>query len=175
MVEYVGSKEKARLDELVHQAEMARRKKKKTGKRDQWGFRPVGRGWLRGHACNVRYFDEAGEFGILLILEFDLRTDREVPGVPVRMTATEFNHRIGEGQVVDVRDSTPKIRPITPHEIYFVPRQRDEKLIAHYPGRRQMTRRVNLLVAVATIGAPIVLLFSLVALFSFYFHVFSFG
>ena len=172
MTFYEGSKEQARLGALVAAQERAKAKAGKRGKKDKWGLRPIGKGWLRGHAMNIRIWEEADEVGMVRVMQFELRENPKEPGVPVRMTATEFNRNMGEGELMDVRDPDPSVRPITPYQIFFSRAdRRDGDLTAHYPGRGMMAPRRNLAMGLLVIGAPIVFLLAAVAVLYYVFHV----
>jgi len=166
MVDIYGSKERDRLTGLIEASEKA-----KLGKRDAWNLPPVEKGWLRGHAVNVTQHEEAGEFGTLLVMDFELRADPKQPGIPVRMTAVYFTHRLMEGQLMDVPDPTPNIRPVTPEQIFFAGLRRAAEITAHYPGRRIMTQRRNFALAALAVGGPAVVLVGIVAVLHFVFHV----
>ena len=102
--------------------------------RDRWGLRPVRRGRVRGQIINLRRSFEVGEFGNLLVVDFDLAIDEGQPVVPVRMSGTIFDNEPLEGMVVEVRDPAPATRPIVAHRLAFPPHYQHE-VVCFYPGR----------------------------------------
>ena len=109
---------------------------------------------------------------MLHILEFDLTDDPAAPGVPVRMTGTEFTGRLLGGEVMDVPDPTPSVRPITPTTIYHAHHGRDWELTAHYPGRDAVTPRANAINGALAVGGPILFVLACLAALHFWWHTF---
>lgn len=170
MAVQLDPKQEARLRKLV--AEQERAKASKRRNRDRWGLKPVRKGWLRGNAFNIRIWDEPGELGLLTIMEFELLTERNQPGVPVRMTGTDIWGRVAEGQLLDVRDPDPIVRPIVTDRVFFSYAQNHSiDIKAYYPGRDTMAPRKSLMFALLTLAAPAVFLVAAVAALRFVFHV----
>jgi hypothetical protein len=158
-----------RLARLVNQQQSARRKTK-----DHWGLTPIERGWVRGRAMNVRQSEQTCEYGVLNILEFEMFTDPKQPGIAVRMQGTTIDGRVMDGQVVDIPDPTPNVRPMQPDKVYFSHHvDRKYYVSANYPGRTVMTPRRNLMLATAAIGGPIAAILGIVALLHFVFRIFG--
>ncbi len=156
-----------RLHNLIVKAKVAR-----MPSADRWGLVPVEQGWLRGAANNVRQREDICEFGTLQILEFDLKPAPEEPGVPVRMDGTYFTSRLIEGQVMDVPDPTPDIRPVTPRQIFYAHSSRSIDLMSYYPGRDAMTKRKGMTLGFLALGGPVIVLLATLALLHFVFHAF---
>ena len=167
MTMYRDSKEARRLAGLVHKAETARLKRP-----DRWGLQPVARGWLRGQVANLRQWDEPCEYGMLQIMEFDLCPERDKPGVPVRMTATYFGNRLMDGQVIDIPDPTPSVRPITPNRAIFSHSNPQAQLVAYYPGRDAESLETSRLLAASALIVPAIALGMLLVALHFVFHVY---
>ncbi len=168
MAEFIGTKEAARLAGLVRKAEEAGRKTK-----DRWGLPPVEKGWLRGQAMDVRKWEETCEYGVLEVMEFELREDPQVPGVPVRMSGTYFNNRILDGAVMDVPDPDPTVRPLTPNKIYFSHHFRAIDLTAFYPGRDAVPPRTDRMRSMLVLVLPAVALIAILCVLYFVFHIFQ--
>jgi hypothetical protein len=154
MANFLGTSEEKRVKELLRAADRAKIEKIK----DRFGLLPVKKGFLRGFAVNVRESEEPCEYGTLRVLEFEISDERKGgDGVPVRVTGTYLSRRVGSGEVVDVEDPTPHIRPITPNYVYAAYDHSMNTLRAFYPGRDDTPRRKDLTNALLTIGLPVVL------------------
>ena len=175
MVEFRNANEAARLNKLVNDARRAKREASPT-KRDRWGLPMPPKGWVRGMVSNVRSSDEPCPFGTLQVLEFELRDDPQQPGVPVRMAGTNFDRLVVGGEVMDVRDPTPSVRPIEAvrgvfsHTRYMA-EEGIQEIKAYYPGRDDMTPRRNLALATAMVVVPVVLLIVAVVMLRYVFHI----
>ncbi len=121
--------------------------------RDRWGLRPVRRGRVRGQIVNLRRSFEVGEFGNLLVVDFELAIDKDLPTVPVRMSGTIFNHEPREGMVVEMPDPDPLVRPIVTHRL-SLPWDRHHQIVAFYPGRGDPSRARQRLVGVLVVLLP---------------------
>jgi hypothetical protein len=167
MAFYANSEERARLGRLI-----AERERAKAGKKDRWGLRPIEKGWLRGHAVNIRTWEEPDDLGMLINLEFELRENPKETGVLVRMAGTDFNDRILDGQLMDVPDPDPQVRPIVTDRVYYAHRgRRDGALTAHYPGRRMDTPRKSLTLGLLAVVVPVVFVVAAVTALHYVFHI----
>jgi hypothetical protein len=161
--------EQARLARLVGEQEAA-----KARKRDAFGLSPIGRGFVRGRATNIRQSETTCEYGVLVILEFDLLIDPTQPPIPVHMEGTTIDGRLLDGHVVDLADPTPSRRPITPDRVYFSHHlDRKHYIASNYPGRRMSTPRQSLMQGMLVVGVPMVLILGLVAMLNYVFHIFG--
>lgn len=156
MVEFKNAAEAARLAQLVHEAE---RKKRDAKGKDRWGLPPVGKGWVRGRVANVKSWDEPCPFGMLQVVEFDLVDDPKQPGVPVRISGTDIDNRVMEGQVLDVPDPKPSVRPIAAMRAVHSHtlsdgRDRVQGIKAYYPGRDDAPPRRMLTLAALMVLVP---------------------
>ena len=163
MAEMRNTPEAERLEKLVREA--ARAKRTET---DRWGLTPIEKGWLRGHAMNVRQWEDACQFGKLLVIEFELRETMKSKGVPVRMEGTYFTGRIHEGAVMDVPDPDPTVRPVRPEKIYVSQSYRKHEFVAFYPGRDLPPQRRTLVQAVLAVTVPFLIFVGIVAVLHFY-------
>jgi hypothetical protein len=166
MAEFRGTKEASRLAGLVRAAEEASRKTK-----DRWNLPPIEKGWLRGHAMNIRKSEETCEFGILEVLEFELCEKPDKPGIPVRMSGTYFGNRMLDGTVMDVPDPDPSVRPITPTKIYFSHHRRAIELSSYYPGRDDTPPNVDRLRSILVLVGPAVALVAILCVLYFGLHI----
>jgi hypothetical protein len=156
-----------RLDDLVRQEGIARRRK-----RDRFNLAPVRQGWVRGRVARLRQREEACEFGKLLVLEFDLVDDPEQPPIPVIMAGTEFNGRLMDGDVVEMADPAPSVRPITPLQIVHSFSDPANVVVAYYPGRGTPSRRFTTLIGWLAIAGPAVAVAAIMAVLHFALRVF---
>lgn len=128
--------------------------------KDRWGLRPVRAGRVRGQIRNVRRSFAVSDFGNILTFDFDLFVDDDVPLVPVRMAGADFLVEPQEGNLVDVRDPDPAVRPIETYRLDFPPRY-EHRIIAYYPGRGEpppwRERAGGLLVVIGPIGLAVAL------------------
>jgi hypothetical protein len=141
---------------------------------DKWGLKPVPRGFLRGRVTNMVQSEAIDIYGQVQVIAFDLVSDEDTPPVPVRMTATDYSHRLTEGHLVDVPDPPPHVRPVAPEYLMFsVDVGGDDKQVtAYYPGRGMPSRRSSFLWALLVIAGPIVFVLLATALISWYFNIF---
>ena len=133
-------------------------------RRDRWGLRPVRSGWVRGQIRNIRRSFELDDLGQVFIIDFDLFIDDDQPLVPVRMSGTDFQGEPGEGQVVELRDPDPGVRPIQATRLDYPPRY-EHDVVSFYPGRDDLPparQRMNSLLVVA---GPVILTAIAVAVF----------
>lgn len=165
MAELRNTAESARLHQLIREAEQAKRPKK-----DRWGLTPIEKGWVRGHVVDLRQWDEPCEFGILQIMEFDLREDKRQPGIRVRMSGTYFNTRLLEGSVIDVPDPTPSVRPMTPNHVFTAHNNREHEISAYYPGRGAVRQRSTLIMALLATIVPAAVVLVIFALMHYVLH-----
>jgi len=156
-----------RLAELVKRDELAR-----GHGLDRYNLPPVAKGWVRGVITNPRNSEGACQFGTLMIVEFDLVADPEQPPVPVRMSGTEFSHRVLAGDVIDIRDPTPSARPLTPERYVVANASPPFEVIAYYPGRGVPPARVGTLLGWLAVGGPGIALMLCLAALHFVFRVF---
>jgi len=167
MIETDESRYKRRLNDLVHKAQVA-----KKVELDRFRLPPIEKGWVRGRAVNIRQAEEACEYGILQILDFDVDAGTGEPPIPVRMTGTDFTNRLVEGHVMDVPDPTPEVRPITPRQIFYSHSNRNTDLKSYYPGQDALTKRAGAINGVLAIGGPVVALIASLLVLHFVAHVF---
>ena len=158
MADYKGTAETAKLKKLLRDAERAKIEKIK----DRFNLRPAEKGFLRGHAINIRQSEQPCDFGTLQILDFEISDTMKGPGVPVRMAGTYFSRKLWEGTVMDVPDPTPDIRPITPDVIYTAHDHDVDQIRAFYPGRGETPRRKTLIMGLLAMGIPAVLAFAII-------------
>lgn len=138
--------------------------RKRRPRRDRWGCRGVRRGWLRGQIRNIRRGSEVSHYGSSLVFEFDLFVDDNLPLVPVRMIGTDFPLEPREGQIWDVPDPTPDIRPIAAVRLVS-PFDSDIALKAFYPGRGDPSRLRQRIEGTFIIIGPIAAAAAMVGLF----------
>jgi hypothetical protein len=127
----------------------------KPPKKDRWGQTPVAPGHVRGSATNLRRWEDVGTYGPVQVVAFDLWVDKNVPLVPVRMTATDFQGRVVEGSVYDVPDPDPQVRPLQPWRITHADNSEAE-VIAHFPGREFAVKGRGLLWTIGVVLSPLV-------------------
>jgi hypothetical protein len=156
-----------RLWALIHQQQVARGVAK-----DRWNLKPVRKGWRRGMVTKLRHSEEPCEFGMLLIMDFELSEDPEQPGIPVRMSGTQFSDALFEGTVVEIADPTPDQRPIIATQVRFSHYAGDATLRAHYPGRGEMPAGRRTLLGLLALGWPAVALVAALTVLHFWWHVF---
>lgn len=132
--------------------------------RDRWGLRPVRNGRVRGQIRNVRRSLEVGEFGEIIVFDFDLFMDDDQPSVPVRMSGTDFQNEPHEGVVVDVSDPAPHVRPIEPTRLDFPP-QYDREVVSFYPGRDDVPHARQRMNGLFVIIGPIVVTAAAIGVF----------
>lgn len=162
---FKGTKEEAQIAKLLREKEIAKLQKNK----DRWNLPPIEKGWVRGMVIKLRPHDEPCPYGTLQVLEFEVADGPKVPGIPVRMTGTYFNSRLIEGQILDVPDPTPSVRPITPDIVYRSHSARESELRAFYPGRGEKPRRFSLMLGLLGLGVPAVaLIVAIIALHVFH-------
>jgi hypothetical protein len=165
---FMGTREEAEVARLLRQAEIAKLERNK----DKWNLPPVQPGWLRGFVIDLRRFEVPCEFGMLQIIDFELSETLRGPGVPVRMTGTYFSNRLREGNVLDVRDETPSVRPIETSLATFSRSGGAIKLRAFYPGRGDPPRRRNLMLGVLGLAVPAICFVGVIAMLHYYFRIF---
>lgn len=136
----------------------------KRGRRDRWGMRPPRRGRVRGQIRNVSRSFGVSEYGNIIIVDFDLFIDDDLPLVPVRMRGTDFPIEPQEGQVVDVRDPAPDVRPIEATRLDFPPHYQHE-VVAYYPGRDDIPQSRQRMNGLMVIIGPIVVTVAAIGLF----------
>ena len=132
--------------------------------KDRHGLRPPRAGRVRGTIANVRRSFEVGEFGNLLIIDFDLVIDQGTPPVPVRMAGTIFNQEPHEGMLVEVHDPDPAVRPIVTHRLQAA-WDRHYHIVAFYPGRDDLSPTRQRLFGLLVVLAPIVVGAALLGVF----------
>ena len=123
-------------------------------RRDRWGLRPVRSGRIRGQIRNFRRSLDVDDLGQVFIIDFDLFIDDDQPLVPVRMSGTDFQGEPREGQVVELRDPDPGVRPIQATRLDYPPRY-EHDVVSFYPGRDDLPparQRMNSLLVVARPG-----------------------
>ena len=133
-------------------------------RRDRFGLRPVRAGRLRGEVRNVRRDTEMGAFGTEIVFAFDLIAEEGAPAVPVRISGTDFSGQPHDGQVVDVRDPNPAIRPLIAHRL-DLPFGRREAVIAYYPGRNDLTPAQQRLRGMLVVLGPLAFAAAAIGLF----------
>ncbi len=126
---------------------------RQAGGKDRWGLRPVRRGRVRGQIHNLRRSDKVGQFGSLLVFEFDLFVDEGQPPVPVEMIGADFTHEPREGMLVETPDPTPDLRPIAARRLDFPPKYEFE-IVSYYPGRDDPPRSVERLRGLLVLALP---------------------
>lgn len=112
-------------------------------RRDRWGQRPVRNGRLRGQIRNVcRSVSVSPDGHPLVVYDFDLFVDDNQPLVPVRMSGTDFFNHPQDGEVVDLLDPHPQVRPAEPIRLQY-PLHYHHVVVSLYPGRddRPMLRQ----------------------------------
>lgn len=132
--------------------------------KDRFGLRRARAGRVRGQIANVRRSFEIGEFGNLIVMDFDLVTDPGAPPTPVRMTGTIFNREPQEGMLVEVRDPDPSVRPILTHRLDFPPHYHFE-IVGFYPGRDDLSPGRQRLIGAVVVVGPLVIAAVLIGLF----------
>ncbi len=128
----------------------------------------MARGFVRGRVCNLRNSETVGDYGMVMVLDFDLFIDDGLPTVPVRMTGTDFFGRVMTDHVLDVPDPDPSVRPITPWRV-TVSHDANQEIIAHYPGLEIGMKSRGLLSTVATVVAPFVVILLVLLWLSWHF------
>ncbi len=133
-------------------------------RRDRFGLRPVRAGRLRGEIRNVRRGSEMGAFGTETVFEFDLIAEEGAAAVAVRMSGTDFSGAPHDGQVVELSDPDPAIRPLLAHRLDH-PFLRHQAIIAYYPGRSDLSPAQQRLRGALVVLAPLVFALAAIGLF----------
>jgi len=132
--------------------------------RDRYGWRPVRRGWIRGQIRNVRRGNEVGDYGTILVMDFELFVDDDAPMVAVRMRGTDFQGQLYEGKIADIRDPGDGVRPIEVTRLRYPP-QYAHDVRSYYPGRDDPTLARQRIRAMVPIIGPIAVAAAMIGLF----------
>ncbi|HET9019450.1 MAG TPA: hypothetical protein VFN46_07690 [Acetobacteraceae bacterium] len=127
----------------------------RRGRRDRWGLPPVRGGWVRGQVRNFRRGYEISEYGDVFVWDFDLFVDDDQPLVAVRMRGTDFQGGPGEGEIVELRDPDPTVRPIETTRLEF-PNSPGRDAVSFYPGRDDIPEARQRMNGLVVIVGPIV-------------------
>jgi len=169
------SREYFEHERKVHHMAAQKRRAKLTGKLDHWGMPEVPKGWLRGEAWDIQQWDQPCPYGMLQIMEFELRPDHKTPGVKVRMNGTYLDNRLMDGQVMDVPDPDPSKRPIEPVSIIFpwtrYSGERIYRMTAFYPGRQDESLTRSRWLGMLALALPALGLAVAVVLLRYVYHV----
>ncbi|MDA8254001.1 MAG: hypothetical protein M0Z28_33155 [Rhodospirillales bacterium] len=133
-------------------------------RRDRWGLRPVRAGRVRGQIRNLHRSFETCEFGQVIVFDFELFVDDAMPPVPVRMAGMDFQNEPRDGNVVDVRDPSPTVRPIEAIRLDFPPRYQHD-VVSFYPGRDEPPPARQWMQGALIILGPILLAAGLLGLY----------
>ena len=139
---------------------------------DRWRLKPVSPGYVRGQIRNIRRSEDISRFGQLNVVEFDLEVGGGQPMVPVKMLGLYFNRDIPSGQLCDIADPTPSVRPLVTGRISF-PRAPGQDILTYNLDADELARRRLWSWSMLTPLIPVVAIAVLVWLLARHFHTFG--
>jgi hypothetical protein len=160
------------VSQSIQQSAVRVAKRRRLGwswhRRDRFGLRPVGRGWLRGQVQHLKEVKATDRFGERIVFCFDLLVAENQPPVEVRMPGNSFSAGIIPGALVDIRDPDPSQRPLVTTLLRFPPHYKYE-VRAFYPGFEDPTPMQERLTKFGFVGGPIIAVLVLIGIYFFFF------